>query len=110
MGNLAIAFFFPIVSPDYLFAEMVNLIVGKTRAAEILDIPDHSPSDHHETSSFVEELQKQMNNLVLSQTLSGDPVEPKLCFHANAASGQKLSILTVVASVIACCKVRRKSN
>ncbi len=81
MGNKAIALFFPIVSPDYLFAEIADLIVGKTQTIEILKIPDHSPSEPHETIFQVEELQKQVNNLIISQILSVDSVEPKVSFQ-----------------------------
>ncbi len=69
------------MSPDYLFAEMADLIVGKTRTAENLEIPDHSPGDFHETISEVEKLQKQVHNLALSHILSVDSVEPNLSFQ-----------------------------
>ncbi len=48
---------------DTKLAEIADLIVDTTRKAEIQEVPVHRPSASHETSSVVEDLQNQVQNL-----------------------------------------------
>ncbi len=54
----------PISSLDIL-AEIADLIFHSTRTAEIQVVPAHRPSASHETSSVIEDLQKQVQSLTL---------------------------------------------
>ncbi len=54
----------PVSSLDIL-AEMVGLILHPTRMAEVQEDPAHQASASHETSSVVDDLQKQVQNHTL---------------------------------------------
>ncbi len=54
----------PVSSLDIL-AEMADLIVDTTRTAEIQEVPAHQPSASHETSSVVDDLKEQVQNLTI---------------------------------------------
>ncbi len=54
----------PVSSLDIL-AEMADLIVDTARTAEIQEVPAHQASVSHETSSVVDDLKKQVQNLTL---------------------------------------------